>query len=606
MPNHIISLPSRFTRVALTATVVLSFVGVDCLCAAPIFSVSAKDTIYTSKQRKKKGKYWPDGNFGVIANGDGTYDFYAANSSKIRRTTGTLDDPAAKKQKKPKIYNVPKKTYKYIAGGPVYEDSASGMRLMVYHAEKHYHGLYSTDFGLAFSLDPKGKKFYDLGPIITPNIPVGQSPHSIDMGGGSFVIKDGQFNVYYRDYLADGGSSQLAVARAPLDELISNSLNGVGTSFTKYYDGGWTEPGIGGKASPLEVGNPGNWWSSVSYNEYLDQMVLVTSKWQSGGTGPDLYLATSPDGLNWSERQPLVLDPGEQMYPTIVGTGANPQVTGKSFYVYYTDGNRWSSAELARREVTFDPEIPPVVSLPSVSDPVLDPTPTPTDWALVSDFQDEFQGGGPAEGWTYAWNPTGKRGNSAQFSSLLWSDSAQTYNTTGGATTVFGPKTHDDDYLRLGETGGHPGRPSFMPIVGYTIQADDGDGLYRLIDSSIQKNDGTISSNEDGLGVLVYVNDTLLGSEAIVSTNGSIASFDRYIGQLSVGDTVWVMIDPLKTQNNDAFIGLDFSLQKAVELATAGAASLSLTAEAVPEPSSAALVLLALVGFGLRSRRQTR
>jgi hypothetical protein len=107
-------------------------------------------------------------------------------------------------------------------------------------------------------------------------------------------------------------------------------------------------------SSALEPGNPANWWSSVSYNEYLDQLVLVSSQWQSGGTGPDLYLATSPDGVNWSARQPLVLDAGEQMYPTIIGTGADPQITGQSFYVYYTDGKRWKNAQLARRLVSFE------------------------------------------------------------------------------------------------------------------------------------------------------------------------------------------------------------------------------------------------------------
>jgi hypothetical protein len=65
-------------------------------------------------------------------------------------------------------------------------------------------------------------------------------------------------------------------------------------------------------------------------------------------------LATSSDGVNWSSRQPLVLDAGEQMYPTIIGTGADPQITGQSFYVYYTDGKRWSKAQLARRLVTLE------------------------------------------------------------------------------------------------------------------------------------------------------------------------------------------------------------------------------------------------------------
>ncbi len=256
-----------------------------------------KETVYTSSQRKKKADSWPDGNFGVISNGDGTYDFYAANSSKIKLTTGTLDDPAAKKIGNAKIYGIPKKTYSYVAGGPIYEDpsvrrAADGLSCREALREQVLRAI----LGLAASVDPKGLAFYDLGPIITPNIPVGQNRYSSDLGGGSFAIKDGQFNVYFRDYLADpqdGFSSELAVARAPLDELVSNSIIGMQTSFTKYYNGGWSEPGIGGKSSPLEVGNPANWWSERVVQRYLDQMVLVSSQWQAGGTGPDLYMATS-------------------------------------------------------------------------------------------------------------------------------------------------------------------------------------------------------------------------------------------------------------------------------------------------------------------------
>jgi len=219
MPTHSVASPVRLFRLSVVAAFALSFIGVDCLHAETIFSVGAKETIYTSSQRKKKGQSWPDGNFGVLSNGDGTYDFYAANSSKIKVTAGTLDDPAAKKIGNAKIWNVPKKTYSYVAGGPVYEDEASGARLMVYHAEKHFGSRYSVDLGLAVSFDPKGLDFFDLGPIVTPNIPVGQNPYSSDLGGGTFAIKDGQFNVYFRDYLAnpqDGFSSELAVARAPL------------------------------------------------------------------------------------------------------------------------------------------------------------------------------------------------------------------------------------------------------------------------------------------------------------------------------------------------------------------------------------------------------
>ena len=228
------------------------------------------------------------------------------------------------------------------------------------------------------------------------------------------------------------------------------------------------------------------------------------------------------------------------------------------------------------------------------------------EWITLSDYQDDFQGGGPAPGWQYAWNSNGKLGSSASFSPLTWSESAQAYNTTGGASMTPGSKSHNDDYLQLGENWSHPGQKNYMPAAGYTIQEEDGDGLYRLIDSSIQKYDSLDSKGEDGLGVLVYLNDTLLGSATNVSTNGLLANFDRDLGQLNVGDTIWVMIDPLKSQSYDAFVNFDFSLQKSVPLEMMGMASFSLMAAGVPEPSSAVLLLVALTGCGLSRRRRVR
>jgi hypothetical protein len=209
--------------------------------------------------------------------------------------------------------------------------------------------------GLAVATDDSGLYFRDLGTIVEPSLQSGQA----EVGGGSFAVVDSHLYVYYRDWFEDGSFNNLSVARAPIDELVNNALNWEGTEFTKYFDGNWSEPGRGGLSSPLEIGNPANSWSAVSYNDYLDQLVLVTSQWDADGG--DLYLTTSHDGLNWSERQAVDLDPGEQFYPSLIGTGYDPTHTGESFYVYYTDSkkggwNRWKDAKLVRREVTLYPE----------------------------------------------------------------------------------------------------------------------------------------------------------------------------------------------------------------------------------------------------------
>src|SRR6185295_2787760 len=97
----------------------------------------------------------------------------------------------------------------------------------------------------------------------------------------------------------------------------------------------------------------------------------------------------------------------------------------QSFYVYYTDSkkgawSRWQDAKLVRRQVTLNPYGPapdPVVSpLQLTSNPA--PLPPVMEWASVGGYGADFQTGGPADGWTYAWNPTGKLGNSSAFTPL--------------------------------------------------------------------------------------------------------------------------------------------------------------------------------------------
>jgi hypothetical protein len=577
-------------------------------------AVGPQEIIYSASQRKsKKLGTWPDGSMGAVSNGDGTYDFYGPNGQQPAMTTGPLWNPGASKQNV-SITGLPKKTFNYVSGGPIYQDPESGARLMLYHAEKHLKGkaknFYSM-LGLAVSTDPDGRIFRDLGTIVEPNAAPGQTGVSADVGGGSFAVFDSHLHVYFRDYLAAGGTSELAVARAPLAELVTNALNGQGTSFSKYYDGGWSQPGLGGLSSPLEIGNPSNAWSAVSYNDYLDQVVLVTSQWQSANDGgSDLYLSTSHDGVSWSPRQALVTEWGEQMYPSLIGTGHDPTRTDQSFYVYYTDSNkggwnRWKDAQLVRREIILDPEAPPID--PPTPDPPPAP-PGPLDWVAVSGFSEDFQSGNPASGWSYAWNPSGDLENAAGFAPLVWSDAANAYNTTGGATPVpVGKSSHDDDYLALHANGGHPGRPGYLPIAGYTIQAEDGDGIYRIADSSIAKGDSVKSWKEDGLDVLVYINDLMVGEPQWVSTDGSLAGFDRELGELSVGDTIYVMVSPLNNQWYDAFKNFDFTIQKAVSMVESATHQLMrLQSISVPEPGSAAMLLIATLCCGLLRPRRTR
>ena len=254
---------------AKLVVVALFFVAVGAAQAIEI-SIGPQELIYT---KSKRISTWPDGNLGPVALGNGLYEFYGANGSKPIRTIGTLTDPGSNK-KSVKIEGVPKKQFDYLAGGPVYVDPTTGTKIMVYHAE--VNGKKKTDFhaylGLAVATDATGLRFRDLGTIIDANT---RGPAEI--GGGTFAVFDGYFNVYYKDWLADGSTAELAVARASVSDVINNALAGQGTTFNKYYNGGWTEPGLGGKSSYLETSNAANSWTAVSWNDYLNQLVMVSA-----------------------------------------------------------------------------------------------------------------------------------------------------------------------------------------------------------------------------------------------------------------------------------------------------------------------------------------
>ena len=64
------------------------------------------------------------------------------------------------------------------------------------------------------------------------------------------------------------------------------------------------------------------------------------------------------------------------------------------------------------------------------------------------------------------------------------------------------------------------------------------------------------------------------------------------------------MVNALKNQYYDYFTNLDFSIQKSVPLMTMGSGSLA--ASGVPEPGTAVLCLMAILGCRLRRRSRTR
>ena len=96
------------------------------------------------------------------------------------------------------------------------------------------------------------------------------------------------------------------------------------------------------------------------------------------------------------------------------------------------------------------------------------------------------------------------------------------------------------------------------------VPADDGAGAYRLTNGAIMKNDSILSPGEDGLNLLVYVNNSLRGAQQSIAASGAAFNFNRDLGTLAVGDTVDVMVNAAANQMYVGFTGFDFTLQKAV------------------------------------------
>ena len=283
---------------------------------------------------------WPDGTFGILKSGS-TYSFFAAHGSATpdgtpTRGLGTLDNPIAYGTTMGIAIQNMKNNYGYVGGGPIYRNGS--LLLMFYHAETpHGDGNFSTTLGMAKSTNA-GDSWTDLGPIITANYPLIVTPGrcTTDLGGGTFLINGGYFIVSFRDRLTDCSEIYVAAARAKVLDVVSAAENQNDVvPWTKYFNGSWSEPGLGGRSTELADGKHVS-WRSISYNSYLRKWIMVAQ------ARPDpsirqvkLTLFQSSDGLFWTNRMQLESDPGNSGYPTIVGLGNDPGVSDAEFYVYY-------------------------------------------------------------------------------------------------------------------------------------------------------------------------------------------------------------------------------------------------------------------------------
>jgi hypothetical protein len=338
-------------------------------------SVGSATEVVSNQARQAAGlALWPDTALGVLPDGAG-YRFLAAGEpdttppyqTRVVTTTGTLDDPIGPAAPVTRLVLGGPAGYDYLSGGPVHRDPGSGVVLQMLHGEHRYgpdNGLFYSELNLG-RYDPATGDTTLLGPIVRPSADlqaVEDAKVDADLGDPAFApVTVGGVDylyVYFPDFAEDPDDghiveTSLAVARAPLADVIAAARAGTVSPWQKYYRGGWSEPALDGDSSSVQPGSLA-WAPDVVRSSTLDATVMVA------GVSPHAFvLSTSADGLTgWSDRVTLFDDPGSfDAYPTVVGLDGDPAEPGTSFYVYYTQWPdtqtpHWENTRLLRRLVT--------------------------------------------------------------------------------------------------------------------------------------------------------------------------------------------------------------------------------------------------------------
>jgi hypothetical protein len=215
-------------------------------------------------------------------------------------------------------------------------------------------GLTAPKIGAMVSYD-NGVSFQDLGFILESGDPIDCSAQNGYFAGGNgdfSVIPDlngGYFYFVFSNYGGDVSAQGIAIARMDFNDRYNP-----GGSVWKNYNGVFSEPGLGGRVTPIFPANvswnsantDAFWGPSIHWNSALNQFVMLLnhSCCSSGWPQEGIYLSWNPDISDPSGRAaPLRILDGIGWYPQILGEsiGDTDKLAGSVSRLYVYGISNW-------------------------------------------------------------------------------------------------------------------------------------------------------------------------------------------------------------------------------------------------------------------------
>lgn len=292
----------------------------------------------------------------------------------------------------------------------VWRDEDGTLFLFYHHEPEHGcpgNSLAAPKIGAAISRD-NGATVYDLGIVLESGDPVDCNAQNGFFSGGhgdASVILDREqkfFYFFFTNYAGPAISQGVATARMAFEDRFAPA-----GKVNKFYSGQWTEPGLGGKLSPIfpavrpwqGADTDSHWGPSIHYNTHLDRYVILLNRacctpgWPQAG----IYItfnADLSDPFAWKPLQRILNNSGTirqpGYYPQVLGLeeGHSDHLAGETARLYLMGLSDW--------EITFDPREPETddnpCANPDIPCPSSDPPgvsgktqkrPTPKDWPLL-------------------------------------------------------------------------------------------------------------------------------------------------------------------------------------------------------------------------------